>query len=89
MRFAVLFSAAMLTFPLQLALTGWAADWLTGRYGSTPAWLMWFFVGIETYAATCVIHRIYIIIDVIQEFAAYYLEERKPNDAVNTKYLRH
>ena len=85
MRYAVLFSAAMLTFPLQLALTGWTADWLLARYGSTPAWAMWFFIGLETSAATYLINRVYTTIDVIQKFAKFYFERREIDDAVVLK----
>lgn len=85
MRFAVLFSAAMLTFPLQLALTGWTAGWLLARYGSTPAWAMWFFIGLETSAATYLINRVYTTIDVIQKFAKFYFERREIDDAVVLK----
>ena len=77
MRFAVLFSAAMLTFPLQLALTGWAADWLTARYGSAPTWTMWFFIGLESFAWSYVIAHIWGNTSIITRFVKFYLEHRK------------
>ncbi len=53
--FAACLAAAALAYVLSLTPIGWAADWLQGRYESTPAWLMWFFIGLETYAATFMI----------------------------------
>ena len=85
MRLAVLFSAAMLTFPLQLALTGWTAGWLLARYGLTPAWAMWFFIGLESCASSYVVFLIYLGVLIVGKFVKYYLEERTTHDAVQLK----
>lgn len=75
-------AACALAYVLLLKPIGWAADWLLGRYGSTPAWSMWFFIGLESYAAGFLIQRASISVHTTIKFVKFYLDMRENNDAV-------
>lgn len=75
-------AAGALAYVLLLKPIGWAADWLLARYGSTPAWSMWFFIGLEAYAAGFLIQPASISVHMIIKFVKFYLDKRESSDAV-------
>ena len=74
-------AACALAYVLLLKPIGWAADWLLGRYGSTPAWSMWFFIGLETFAATFMIRLAGFAAAVIP-IAPAYMKMRKRHSPI-------